>query len=398
MLGARCGELGGLNYTKHIDWELERVIIERTLTKNKERKIVMGATTKTGRKNIKSNNSAIRFIPFDVFDKEQLIDILEEQIIIANNNPNNCEHLLFCKKDGTYIIPSQINQIFKRVCRKAGVKLNLVTGCNTHMTKHTFVTRAIESGMSLLTISKLVGTSVRELEKTYAHVLDKFMKVELEGLRKHLKNRFDNEKQFGNIYSSFFKSCLLRLITMFKEYDQIIIDNIFHDKTTEMELHPYFNTNAIKQIRMQQLLEENKRIFFETNQIEFIYSDHRKGNIINSQFIQLVDIVLGRSLNVIHNNATNNAKKELSFKIKPLIERILSPSNIFQKRNSHYNFFNKQSISFFPKISKESLENNIKYYYSNNIDFDLLLKQGNYFSNTKELLLKEDTCQISLFD
>ncbi len=42
--------------------------------------------------------------------------------------------------------------------------------------------------MSSLTISKLVGTSVRELEKTYAYVLDKFMKVELEGLRKHLKN------------------------------------------------------------------------------------------------------------------------------------------------------------------------------------------------------------------
>ena len=96
--------------------------------------------------------------------------------------------LLQCKKDGTYIIPSQINQIFKRVCREAGVKKSLVTGCNTHMTKHTFVTRAIESGMSLLTISKLVGTSVRELEKTYAHVLDKFMKVELEGLIKHLKN------------------------------------------------------------------------------------------------------------------------------------------------------------------------------------------------------------------
>ncbi len=188
LIGARCGELGALDYTKHIDWEQERVIIEKTLTKNKDRKIVMGETTKTGRKNIKSNNSATRFIPFDVFDKEQLIDILEEQIIIANNTPNNCEHLLFCKKDGTYIIPSQINQIFKRVCREAGVKQNLVTGCNTHMTKHTFVTRAIESGMSLLTISKLVGTSVRELEKTYAHVLDKFMKVELEGLRKHLKN------------------------------------------------------------------------------------------------------------------------------------------------------------------------------------------------------------------
>lgn len=56
------------------------------------------------------------------------------------------------------------------------------------MIKHTFVIRVIESGMRLLTISKFVGTSVRELEKTYAHVLDKFMKVELEGLRNHLTN------------------------------------------------------------------------------------------------------------------------------------------------------------------------------------------------------------------
>jgi hypothetical protein len=88
LIGTRYGELGGLDYTKHIDWELERVIIERTLTKNKERKIVMGATTKTGRKNIKSNNSATRFMTSNVFNKEQLIDILEEQIIIANNKPN----------------------------------------------------------------------------------------------------------------------------------------------------------------------------------------------------------------------------------------------------------------------------------------------------------------------
>ena len=47
-----------------------------TAQKTKKEKIVMGATTKTGRKNIKSNNSATHFIPFDVFDKEQLIDIL----------------------------------------------------------------------------------------------------------------------------------------------------------------------------------------------------------------------------------------------------------------------------------------------------------------------------------
>ena len=210
--------------------------------------------------------------------------------------------------------------------------------------------------------------------------------------------RFGNEKQFGNIYCRFFRSCLLRLISMFKEYDQVIIDNIFHDKTTEMELHPYFNTNVIKQIRMQQLFKDNKKIFFETSQIEFLDSDHHKGDTINSQFIQLVDIILGTSLNAIHNTATNNAKKELSFKIKPLIERILSDNNVFAKMNSSYHFFNKQSISYFPKISKEKLEENIKEHYTKEINFDKLLENGNYFSNTKPLLLKEETGQLSFFN
>ena len=56
--------------------------------------------------------------------------------------------------------------------------------------------------------------------------------------------KFGDEKQFGNIYCRFFRTCLLQLIAMFKEYDQVVIDNIFHDKTTEMEIHPYFNKNA----------------------------------------------------------------------------------------------------------------------------------------------------------
>lgn len=188
MIGARCGELGAINIIESIDWEQEIIVIGTTLTKNKNRQVVLGNTTKTGRRNIKSNKCTKRFIPFDVFDKEQLIDVLEEQMEIAKSNSKNTQNLLFCRNDGSYIKPSQINNIFKRVCREAGVKLNLVQGCNFHMTKHTFVTRCIEAGMQLITISKLVGTSVRELEKTYAHVLDKFIEGELKGLRKHLEN------------------------------------------------------------------------------------------------------------------------------------------------------------------------------------------------------------------
>ena len=209
--------------------------------------------------------------------------------------------------------------------------------------------------------------------------------------------KFGDEKQFGNIYSRFFRTCLLRLLKMFKDYDQIIIDNIFHDKTTEMELHPYFNTNAIKQIRINELLKDYKKILFNTNQIVFIDSNHHEGNNIESQFIQFVDIILGCTINVIHNTATNPAKKELSFKIKPLIERILSKESVPAKMNSHYHYFNKQSISFFPVISKENLQDEIKGYYSNKIDFDKLLENANFFSNTKQILLKEERGQLNFF-
>lgn len=88
----------------------------------------------------------------------------------------------------------------------------------------------------------------------------------------------------------------LDLYQCLKNMIRVIIDNIFHDKTTEMELHPYFNTNAIKQIRMKQLLEEDKRIFFKTNEIEFIDSDHHNGDTMNSQFIQFVDIILNTTI------------------------------------------------------------------------------------------------------
>ena len=213
----------------------------------------------------------------------------------------------------------------------------------------------------------------------------------------NIKN-FGNEKQFGNMYSRFFRTCILRLLAMFKDYDQIIVDNIFHDKTTEMELHPYFNTNAIKQIRIKELLKDSKKILFNTNQIFFIDSNHHEGDIIESQFIQFVDIILGTSLNVIHNTATNTAKKELSLKIKPLIERILSKDSISAKKNSHYHYFNRQSISFFPIISKENLKGEMGQYYSKGADLDKLLANANFFSNTKQILFKEETGQISLFN
>ena len=52
------------------------------------------------------------------------------------------------------------------------------------MCKHTAVSRMIELGINIRVISKIVGTSVEELDKTYAHILDEFIETEIEKSKK----------------------------------------------------------------------------------------------------------------------------------------------------------------------------------------------------------------------
>lgn len=182
----RCGELGALDFNKHINLETKKFIVERTLTKDKNGKIVIGIYTKTGRKKKQSGQTDTRIVPFDIlFSENEVTEIVKEQIEIAKNNPNNKENLLFCKRDGTYINHSQITDIFKRICRSANVKMDLATGCHIHMTKHTCVTRLIESSMSIYAISKLVGTTIEVLQRTYAHILDSFVDKEIQKSKKN---------------------------------------------------------------------------------------------------------------------------------------------------------------------------------------------------------------------
>lgn len=207
---------------------------------------------------------------------------------------------------------------------------------------------------------------------------------------------FGEEGQYGNVYARFFRTALLRLISSFKNYDRIIINHIYHDCTTEMENHKYFNTNAIQQIRLNQWIDGEKKVVFKTNEIEFIDSDHRKGNLQESQFIQFVDLILGLTCNIIHNDAENETKIKLTEKIYPLISRILDKDQC-TNINSSYNYFNKQIIGFFPIVSKDDLKNKCLELYGNDTNMDNVLKNANFFTNTKTILFKIDDGQMSLF-
>lgn len=192
LTGMRIGEMGALLFTsEYINFEEEHIWVGKTLTKNKENKTVIGIITKGGKRRIRNQEATFRIVPFGIFDKdsETVKNILTEQLEVAKNNKNNTEQLLFCKKDGSYINHSQVTSIFKRICKEAGIKLDLPTGCHIHMTKHTAVTRMFESGMRIETIGNLVGTTPRILEKTYAHILKTFIDDELKGLNQYYKNK-----------------------------------------------------------------------------------------------------------------------------------------------------------------------------------------------------------------
>ncbi len=208
VTGTRAGEACSINYKTDIDFKAENIIVHTTLTKHiekdnrgnvirtidektKKRKmnvnLKVGNSTKTGRKLRVRKKIEKRFLPFIIAGKEDMKKLLEEQIKIAKSNENNTNNFLFCNKDGTPITAQQLTSFLKLLCRDLKIKPDLKTGCSIHMTKHTFVTRCLESHMSLKVISTLVGTSVQRLEKTYAHILDRFRDEQLQLLISHCK-------------------------------------------------------------------------------------------------------------------------------------------------------------------------------------------------------------------
>ena len=185
LSAARIGELGAIDITKHIDFKANGFVISRTLSCD-DGKVIMGDTTKTGHKKIEQGLLDERFVPFDIFDEELMISIVKDQIKNAKSNPNNKENLLFCQLDGSYIDHRCLNNIFKRICREAGVKLQLSKGCHTHMCRHTAVTRMIEAGMDLLVIAAILGhVDDRQIKETYGHILARYRNRQLKDCRSY---------------------------------------------------------------------------------------------------------------------------------------------------------------------------------------------------------------------
>ena len=176
--GMRIGEILALK-KEDIDLKNKIIKVRKTITKDKNDKATLGETTKT--------YNSLRDVPII----KPLFPILSDLISQEDN-------YLFLYNN-SFINPSIINTHFKKLCKNANIKViinpnktvyknneikkvNLKTSsANTHMLRHTFATRCIESGMNALVLSKILGHKNIEITlNVYTSVFNKFTLKEVD--------------------------------------------------------------------------------------------------------------------------------------------------------------------------------------------------------------------------
>lgn len=174
-MGLRIGEALALR-TSDIDLHKNVINISKTLTTDKDRKIIMGDTTKT--------YAGQRQIPIP----ESLLDTVKSQMILAENHKDK---LLFVDKNNYYLAPRNANTLLQKITKKLGIE-----NVSSHSLRHTYGTRCIESGMRAVTVQRLMGhTDISITLNTYTSILNKFKEQELEKVNEYyLNNDIFNNK------------------------------------------------------------------------------------------------------------------------------------------------------------------------------------------------------------
>lgn len=166
--GARMGEINALTVSD-INFSNNTINIVRTISKDSNDRPIIGATTKT--------YAGLRTL----HPTAEIMQIIRQRI---NNIAPDA--LLFTDKNGRLITTNQVNMEFKRFCKAHNIGKGY--DVNQHMLRHTFATRAIESGMPAPVLQKILGhTDIKTTINTYCDVFTEYEQKHINAQTEYLK-------------------------------------------------------------------------------------------------------------------------------------------------------------------------------------------------------------------
>ena len=168
-MGLRIGEVLALQ-NMDIDLKHNLLRVDKTLTTDKNEKVIMGETTKT--------YAGIRDLPIPQFINPFIIEQMEQ-------GKNNKDNQLFLSSKGNLVDPRNANIALKKILRD---NFN-ITDITTHSLRHTYGTRCIEAGMRAVALQRLMGhTDISITLNTYTSVFNKYKQTELNKVNEYYLN------------------------------------------------------------------------------------------------------------------------------------------------------------------------------------------------------------------
>lgn len=166
--GVRMGELLGITW-KDINFEKKTIRISKQVNRLKDYSENAKAKTRLGIQEDTKTKTSNRVISISNILAEQLQQYKQEQKEHIKQWGDIYQNLgmVFAREDGYYIDPSTFRDKYKATLKKAGLQ-----SYTFHALRHTFATRALEAGVPIKVVSKILGhASVQITMDTYMHVL-----------------------------------------------------------------------------------------------------------------------------------------------------------------------------------------------------------------------------------
>lgn len=167
-MGLRVGEALALR-NGDIDLKRNLINVNKTLTTDKDERVIMGDTTKT--------YAGLRQVPIPKFIRNSLIEQM-------NITTNNTDKQLFLSPNGNYVDNRNVNYILKKRLAELDIK-----GISTHSLRHTYGTRCVEAGMRAVALQRLMGhKDISVTMNTYTSIFNRYKEEELEKVNEYYMN------------------------------------------------------------------------------------------------------------------------------------------------------------------------------------------------------------------